>query len=58
MPRAKGLRQIVDRLHAPEPRGAGKDINVDRAGFRPGVQDRVRLAQDQHAGEPGLRKRV
>jgi hypothetical protein len=54
------LHGFIDRFQALQPRGAGKDVDVDRAGFRPGVQNRVRLAEDEDAGQaaPGERVRV
>ena len=58
LPRAEGAAQLVIASTLLQPRRARKDVDVDRAGLRPGVQHRVRLAQDQHAGEPGLRKHV
>ena len=41
-----------------EPRRAGEDVDVHRAGFGPGVKDRVRLGQDQDAGQAGAGKVV
>src|ERR1019366_6097037 len=55
---AEGPAQLLDRFEALEPRRAGKDVDVHRTRFRPRVEDGVRLAEDQDAGEAGPRKRV
>src|ERR1019366_5334277 len=55
---AEGPAQLLDRFEALEPRRAGKDVDVHRTRFRPRVEDGVRFAEDQDAGEAGPRKRV
>src|ERR1700722_14181053 len=49
--RAERAAQFIDRVQALEPRRAGKDVDVHRARFRPGMEDGVRFAEDQDAGE-------
>src|SRR5688572_9240414 len=44
---AEGAAHLIDRLEALEPRRAGKDVEVDRPGFGPRVEDGVRLAENQ-----------
>src|SRR5215210_1710899 len=51
MLRSEGAAQLVDRFETPEPCRAGKNINVHGPRFGPGVEDSVRLAEDQHDGE-------
>src|SRR3954466_4103749 len=49
--RAEGSAQIIDRFQALESGGAREDVDVHGAGFRPRMQNRVRLGEDEHAGE-------
>jgi len=56
--RAQVPAQLVDGFQASEPRGAGKDIDVDGARFRPGMKNGVGLAEDQNRCESCSGKRV
>src|ERR1017187_7509848 len=55
---AEGSAELLDGRQTLEPGRAREDVDVHRAGLGPGVQDCVRLAEDQDAGEAGLGKRM